>query len=112
MYPGTIKYKDFSIRFVSTPELAQSAHQLCYEVLTGELGCLQYANHSEPTYSDALDQGKSHIILVEHLGVAAGTLRFTLRGPAVFLDEDELLFSDFLGEHKASECALADRGLS
>jgi hypothetical protein len=110
MYRGTISYKDFSIQFVSTPELAQRAFQLRYEVLTEELGRLQYANHSEQTYSDALDQSKSHIILAEHSGAPVGTLRFTLRSQTAFLDEDELIFSDFLGEHKSCECALADRG--
>ena len=110
MYPYLIHHRDFSIQFAETDEQRQSALRIRFEVMTKELGRLQYANLGKETYSDPLDLGASHIILAEQFGVPAGTLRFTLRGESPFLDEDERLFKVFLDEHGVSQCAIADRG--
>jgi hypothetical protein len=110
MHPSAILHQDFSIQFADTNVQRQNALRIRYEVLTKELGRQQYANDHDGTYSDALDAGMSHIILVENLGTPVGTLRFTLRSEAVFLKEDELLFSEFLNDHDPLECAIADRG--
>jgi hypothetical protein len=99
-----------SVRFADGPEEILQACRLRYAVLTKELGRRQYANDSDGTYRDKLDDGSSRIVLALCNGTAVGTLRFTSRCDATFLDEDELLFSTRIAEHESTECALADRG--
>ena len=104
------KHDQISIRFAEGPDDIHQACRLRYEVLTKQLGRRQYANDSDRTYQDKLDDGSSHIVLALCGKTVVGTLRFTIRRDATFLDEDERLFSAILAQHDLNECALADRG--
>jgi hypothetical protein len=104
------KHDQISLRFAEGPDDTLQACRLRYEVLTKELGRRQYANDSDRTYRDKLDDGGSRIVLALCGRTVVGTLRFTARLDAAFLDEDERLFSAILAQYDLTECALADRG--
>jgi hypothetical protein len=98
---------------VRCAEGSEDIHQACrlrYAVLVEELGRRQYADDTNGIYRDRLDGGGSLIILAWSGETVVGTLRFTPRRSAAFLDEDNFLFSAILAGYNLAECAIADRG--